>query len=84
MIPPHLAKKVDPSRIFQRSARYVHIEKNIGEKKSRMILPGDCDPDGDKPIEEGGFRTDAPTCAHISFHCFLQQRCAQEVEDQIF
>ena len=74
MVPPHLAEKVDKSRIFQRSARYVHTDKNGGEgllsAKSRMIPPGDCDPDGDKPIEEGGFRTDAPTCAQISFHCF--------------
>ena len=35
-----------------------------------MILPGDADPDGDKCIEEGGFRTDPPTCAQIAFHCF--------------
>ena len=31
------------------------------EAKSRLVLPGDVDPDGDKPIEEGGDRTDAPT-----------------------
>ena len=41
------------------------------EAKCRMILPGDCDPDGDKPVEEGGYRIDAPTCAQIAFHCFL-------------
>ena len=75
VIPPHLAKKVDSSRIFQRSARFVHTDKSggIGENlcaKCRMILLGDCDLDGDKPIEEGGFRTDAPTCPQISFHCF--------------
>ena len=74
VIPPHLAKKVDPARIFNRAARFVHTDNSQGlgelQAKCRMILLGDCDPDGDKPIEEGGFRTDAPTCAQISFHCF--------------
>ena len=29
-VPPHLAKKVDPRRIFERSARFVHTDKNGG------------------------------------------------------
>ena len=51
VVPPHLAKKVDSSRIFQRAARFVHTDKNGGEgdlsAKGRMILPGDVDPDGE-------------------------------------
>ena len=71
-MPPHLAKKVDPRRIFERSARFVHTDKNGGEgdlvAKSRMILLGDVDPDGNKCIEDGGFRTDSLTSSQIAFH----------------
>ena len=31
VIPPHLARKVDPKRIFQRAARFVHTDKSGGE-----------------------------------------------------
>ena len=74
VIPPAEAKKVDPSRIFKRPARKVLTNKSQLEgeldAKSRLVLLGDVDPDGDKPIEEGGYRTDAPTTPQIAFHNF--------------
>ena len=49
-------------------------DRNQGEgdsnAKSRWVLPGGVDPDEDKPTEEGGYRTDAPTASQIAFHSF--------------
>ena len=36
-----------------------------------MVIPGHVDPDGDIPIEEGGFRTDAHTANQIALHLLL-------------
>ena len=84
VIPPHQAKKVDPRRIFQRAARFVHTDKNGGEgdliAKSRMCLPGDVDPDGNKCLEEGGFRTDSPTSPQVAFHCFCSNATRRQWE----
>ena len=41
--------------------------------KSRIVTPGDVDPDGDIPVEAGGFRTDAPTCPQAAFHLLCSQ-----------
>jgi hypothetical protein len=41
------------------------------EAKSRMVVPGDVDPDGEDPVEEGGFRTDAPTAPQLAFHLLM-------------
>ena len=40
------------------------------------MTPGDVDPDGERPVEDGGFRTDAPTCPQLAFHilCSLTVR----------
>ena len=74
MIPPHVAKKIPKDRIFARPARKVLTNKSNQpgelEAKSRVVLPGDVDPDGHLPIEEGGFRTDAPTTTQLAFHVF--------------
>ena len=43
------------------------------EAKSRVVVPGDVDPDGDKPREDGGFRTDAPTCPQIALHLLFSK-----------
>ena len=43
------------------------------EAKSRIVTPGDVDPDGDIPYEDGGFRTDAPTCPQLAFHMLCSQ-----------
>ena len=59
MTPPAQARKVDPARIFKRPMRSVRTDKSGGsgplEAKCRYVTPGDCDPDGTLPIEEGGF-----------------------------
>ena len=41
--------------------------------KSRLVAPDDVDPDGDTPVEAGGFRTDAPTCPQVAFHLLCSQ-----------
>jgi hypothetical protein len=58
--------------------RFVRTNKNVKEEgelmaKSRIVTPGDVDPDGDLPIEDGGFRTDAPTCPQVGFHLLCSQ-----------
>ena len=72
IVPPKEASNVPQSRIFQRPLRYVRTNKSDKENeliaKSRMVTPGDVDPDGDIPVEAGGFRTDAPTCPQVAFH----------------
>ena len=74
IVPPHEARKIDPARIFKRPMRSGRTDKSGGagplEAKCRYVTPGDCDPDGTLPIEDGGFRTDAPTCPQVAFHCF--------------
>ena len=76
VIPPSEVYGVNPRRIFKRAARWVRTNKNKDaegalEAKSRLITPGDVDPDGDTPVEEGGFRTDAPTAPQIGLHLLL-------------
>ena len=73
VIPPAEAKSVPAERIFSRPMRFVRTNKNKEETgplepKSRIVTPGDVDPDGDIPVEDGGFRTDAPTCPQVAFH----------------
>ena len=63
-----------PQKIFSVPLRYVRTNKDKSNKeenlvaKSRIVLPGHVDPDGDIPVEDGGFRTDAPTAPQIAFH----------------
>ena len=77
VIPPHLAQHIPQSRIFARPMRYVRTNKSKEEleleAKSRIVTPGDVDPDGDVPYEDGGFRTDAPTCPQLAFHLLCSQ-----------
>ena len=72
IIPPSVAKTIPSDRIFKRAARYVRTNKDKTgdtlQAKSRIVVPGDVDPDGETPVEEGGFRTDAPTCPQIGLH----------------
>ena len=78
VIPPHAAKKLIPDSIFKRPARMVRTDKNQGEgnlhAKSFMVLPGDVDQDGEKPLEDGGIRTDAPMSSQFAFHSFRRTR----------
>ena len=38
------------------------------EAKSRIVTPGDVDPDGHLAVEDGGFKTDAPTCGQLGLN----------------
>ena len=75
IIPPEQARKIPTDRTFKRPARMVRTDKNQMEgdlhAKSRMVLPGDVDPDGEKPLEAGGIRTDAPTSSQLASHVFF-------------
>ena len=77
IILPNEARNIPQSRIFARPMRYVRTNKSEKEDeliaKSRMVTPGDVDPDGDIPVEAGGFRTDAPTCPQVAFHLLCSQ-----------
>ncbi len=74
--------RVSPDRIFCVPLRYVCTNKDkSGEDeniiaKSRLVVPGHVDPDGEVPVEEGGFRTDASTASQLAFHmlCSLAAR----------
>ena len=52
--------------------RYVRTNKDKTDAtlipKSRIVAPGHVDPDGDIPVEDGGFRTDAPIAPQLAFH----------------
>ena len=83
VIPPSDAKKIPEDRIFKRPARWVRTNKNKDDPltdvltslqaKSRLVIPGDVDPDGAKPIEEGGFCTDAPTSPQLALHLLFSR-----------
>ena len=65
-VPPHEAQFIPKERIFTRPMRFIRTNKNKDESgplepKSRIVTPGDIDPNGDLSVEDGGFRTDAPT-----------------------
>ena len=49
VVPPEEVKKIPTYRIFKRAARMVRTDKNDSDgelkAKSRMVLPGDVDPD---------------------------------------
>lgn len=34
---------------------------------TRLAAPGDVDPDGEMPVEDGGVRTDDPACPQLAF-----------------
>lgn len=48
----------------------------VREAKTRLVTPGDVDPDGELPVEDGGVNTDAPTCLQLALHilCSLTVR----------
>ena len=77
VIPPSQAKLVPHDRIFKRSARFVRTNKDKSGydrnliAKSRLVVPGDVDPDGENAVEDGGFRTDAPTAPQLAFHLLM-------------
>jgi hypothetical protein len=77
VIPPGPASKIPNERIFKRAARYVRTNKDKSgiatnlQSKSRIVVPGDVDPDGDDAVEDGGFRTDAPTAPQLAFHLLM-------------
>ena len=74
VIPPRQAAKIPKDRIFIAPLRFVRTNKDKSgddaylEAKSRLVIPGHVDPDGDIPVEDGGFRTDAPTAPQLAFH----------------
>ena len=73
VVPPHEAQFIPKERIFTRPMLFVRTNKNKDETgplepKSRIVTPGDVDPDGDVAVEDGGFRTYAPTCPPVAFH----------------
>lgn len=43
-------------------------EHRVFEANTRLVTLGDVDPDGEIPVEDGGFRTDTPTCPQLAFH----------------
>ena len=63
IIPPEDARTIPRDRIFGRPMRYVRTNKSKDEQtleaKSRIVTPGDVDPDGHLCVEDGGFKTDA-------------------------
>ena len=75
VIPPSDAKDIPKERIFSRPMRYVRTNKSENEEeliaKSRIVTLGDVDPDGEITVEDGGFRTDVPTCPQMTFHLLL-------------
>ena len=76
IIPPDQAKYVPQDRIFGRRMRYVRTNKNREDDgklkaKSRIVTPGDRDPDEHLSVEDGGFKTDAPTCPQTAFHLLI-------------
>ena len=76
IVQPNEAFGVPKDRIFMIPARFVRTNKNKEgslSAKSRLVLPGHRDPDGGKPIEEGGFRTDAPTAPQIGLHLLFSR-----------
>jgi hypothetical protein len=82
IISPQAAKQIPHDRIFSRPFRWVRTNKDKTgedinlEAKSRLVTPGDVDPDGEVPVEAGGFRTDAPSAPQLGFHmlCSLAAR----------
>lgn len=40
------------------------------EANARLVTPGDVEPDGGIPVEDGGFRTDAPSCPQLAVISF--------------
>lgn len=74
---PKEASNVPTERILSRTMRKVITNKNKEENgkletKTRLVTPGDVDPDGEIPVEDGGVRIGAPTCPQLAFHI----RCA--------
>ena len=55
VIPPEVAKNIPKERVFKRAARYVRTNKSKLDNeliaKSRIVVPGDVDPDGDAAVE---------------------------------
>ena len=77
IIPPHQAKKIPKDRIFSRPMRKVLTNKNKKENgkleaKTRLVTPGDVDPDGETPVEDGGFGL-----MHLPVHNLLFIYCAR-------
>ena len=71
-LPPE-ASKAPTERICSRPMRRVLTIQNtedngMREAKTRLVTPGDVEPDGEIPVEDGGFRTGAPTCPQFAFH----------------
>ena len=64
-------------RIFSVPSRFVRTNKSKSDDellaKSRLVLPGHVDPDKSKPLEDGGFRTDAPTAPQLGLHILLSK-----------
>lgn len=75
VIPPNAASQIASDRIFSCPARMIYTKKNKDDEdlkaKARMVMPGHVDPDGEVTVEEGGFRTDAPTCNPVAFNYLM-------------
>ncbi len=82
VISPRESLNIPEKRVFRVPVRYVRTnEDKSGEDenliaKSRLVVPGHVDTDGEVPVEDGGFRTDAPTASQLDFHmlCSLASR----------
>ena len=78
VVPPEQAKKNPTDRIFKRPARIVRTDKNQMEgelhAKSRMVLPGDVDPDGENHwrMEESALTPPPPHNWHSTFSVPMQ------------
>ena len=54
IVPPEVACTIPQERIFGRAMRFVRTNKSKDDEdliaKSRIVTPGDVDPDGDTPV----------------------------------
>lgn len=89
IIQPSEAEKVPKERICSRPMRNILTNKNKAEHgkleaKTRLVTPGDVDPDGEIPVEDGCFRTDAPTCPQLAFHLLCSYTVRQKKKTRYF
>ena len=87
VIPPGQARKVPSDRIFKRPARVVRTDKNQTEgeltAKSRMVLLGDVDPDGEKSLRRWRNQDGCTYFDAVGLPCLLLQRSTPTVENQV-
>ena len=80
---PKQSAKVPKARIFPRRSRFVRTNKGTLADiiaKSRLVMPGDVHPDGAKPPECGGVRTDAPCASQLAIHILFSVAARYRME----